>query len=258
MTKIALPALVIVCLLSPGLCLAEAAVYHHVHLRASDTPAAAQWYARHFGGTVGKVATFDSATIDHTLFIFFAARGEYEGSAGSVVDHIGFSFPDLDAKMEEFREEGVKILQEPRQLGDFKFGFIEAPWGTKIEVMQDPETLGFHHIHVMSKDPEAALKWYRDAFGGEAKRFKGLLPANRYGDLWLIVQKTQAELAPTKDRALDHLSWGFADLDAQAVRLKELGVKFTLEPTPFGDLKIAFVESPEGVRIELVEVPATQ
>lgn len=31
------------------------------------------------------------------------------------------------------------------------------------------------------------------------------------------------------------------------------GVEFVMEPTAFGDLKIAFLTDPSGVRIELIE-----
>ena len=45
-------------------------------------------------------------------------------------------------------------------------------------------------------------------------------------------------------------------LDAAAVDLKAKGVKFTMEPRPFRNLKIAFIEGPDGVSIELVQPAA--
>ena len=41
----------------------------------------------------------------------------------------------------------------------FKLAFIEDPWGTRIEVVQDPQKLGFHHLHVR-RQPPATLAWY--------------------------------------------------------------------------------------------------
>ena len=46
--------------------------------------------------------------------------------------------------------------------------FIEDPWGVKIELAQDTERLGFHHIHLNAPDPDASLKWYEDMLGGTA------------------------------------------------------------------------------------------
>ena len=44
-----------------------------------------------------------------------------------MVDHIGFSFQDLDAKMTEFKAAGIKVLAEPRQVMDFKFALNPFP-----------------------------------------------------------------------------------------------------------------------------------
>ena len=101
-------------------------------------------------------------------------------------------------------------------------------------------------------DPQAALDWYQQAFGGQRERFAGLIPGIRYGDMWLLVKKVQEPQAATKGRAIDHLSWGYADLDDAATQLEALGVKFEAKPYAFGSGKIAFVLDPNGVRIELV------
>ncbi|MEE9281699.1 MAG: VOC family protein [Myxococcota bacterium] len=229
------------------------APYHHVHLTTTNGAAAVEWYARHLDGEVpeggGRVFFGD------TLVLFLQREAGFEGSAGSSVDHIGFSFADLDAKMKEFEAVGIKILSPPRDVaGRFKLAFIEDPWGTKIEVMEDPELYGFHHIHLRAPDPEQILAWYESSFGGERSSFKGMIDGLRYGDVWLFVQNSgDEEPAPTEGRAIDHLSWSFPDLEAAAATLKERGVKFTIDPRPFRDFHIAFIEGPNGVRIELVE-----
>ena len=232
------------------------APYHHMHLTTTDIAEAVDWYARHMGGTVpeggGRLSFGD------TVFVFFERPAGFEGSAGSGVDHIGFSFENLEAKVTELEAAGVKILSEVRDVrGQFKFAFIEDPWGTKLEVMEDKELLGFHHIHLRATDPEATFDWYEQAFGGVRDSYKGMLPALRYGDLWLLVHNSGGEEpSPTQNRAIDHLGWAFADLESAAEELKAKGVRFTLEPRPFRNLKIAFIEGPHGVRIELVQPAA--
>ena len=60
-----------------------------------------------------------------TLIIFFE-REPTGPSVGSGVDHIGFSFPDLAAKMDSFEAAGIKILNPIREIdGLFKLAFIE-------------------------------------------------------------------------------------------------------------------------------------
>lgn len=240
-----------------GATAARAADWHHLHLTATDTTKAAEWYAKYMGGEVQKFGAMDLAAFEGMTVIFFKKEAGFEGSVGSSVDHVGWSFKDLDAKMEEFKAAEIKIISEPVSFGKIKFAFIEDPWGTKIEVMQDPDLYGFHHVHLHATDPAAVTQWYADALGGEVTRFGGALPAVKYDGMWLIVQRSREAKAPTIGRAVDHLGFSFPDLDKAAEELKAKGVKFTLEPRPFGSLRIAFIEDPIGVRIELVQ-PAAQ
>ncbi len=242
--------------LSP-LTLAEDFPYDQMHLIATDPDAAVAWYAEHMDGELGDAK--GRLSFGSTVVIFFKRDPGFAGSEGSSVDHIGFSFPDLDAKMKSFEAAGIKILAKPIEVpGKFKFAFIEDPWGTKIEVMEDTETLGFHHIHLKGPEPVKILDWYENAFGGERTKYKGMLDALNYGGVWLLAQGAKEAQAPTKDRAIDHLGWGVNDMDTDAKALKEKGVKFTMEPRPFNPeiaIAIAFVEGPGGVRIELVQRP---
>ena len=255
MKKVAFTLATLVIALS-GAAVAETMPYDHLHLIATDPAEAVEWYAKYMGGE--KMDSDSRLRFGPTLVIFFKRDAGFEGSDGSSVDHIGFSFPDLDAKMKEFEAAGIKILGEVREVaGKFKFGFIEDPWGTKIEVMEDPETLGFHHIHVAGSEPTEILDWYENAFGGERTKYYGLLDAVKYDDIWLLAMKKD-NVTPSKDRSIDHLGWGVKDMEADAKMLKEKGVKFTMEPRPFNPevaIAIAFVEGPDGVRIELVQRP---
>lgn len=234
---------------------ARAADWHHLHLTATDPKEAVAWYAKHMEGEAVEGPS-PRAMFGKTIVIFFKKEAGFGPSQGTAVDHVGWSFTDLDAKMKEFEEAGIKIISKPVALGKIKFAFIEDPWGTKIEVMQDPDLYGFHHVHLHSPDPQVTLEWYSKAFGGEITKYGGFLPAIKYNDMWLICQKNTEEKAPTKGRAVDHLGFSFADLDAAAKALKEQGVNFTMEPRPFGALRIAFIDGPQGVNIELVQPAA--
>ena len=226
--------------------------YDHMHFGVPDPARAVEWWGKHLGGLPGPAGEpADRLMFGSVRFAFLKTEAP-QPSAGSAVDHIGLSFPDLDAKMKEFEQAGIKIVTPLRDVpGLFKLAFIEDPWGTKIEVVQDAETLGFHHVHLRAPDPPAVLKWYLDTFGGEQAKLKGRLDAVRYGTLWLLAQ--QGEATPTSGHAIDHLGWRTPNLDALAGELKARGVKFTSEPRALRDLRIAFVESPAAVKIELVQ-----
>ncbi len=240
---------------------ARAADYHHVHLIATSAPDGVAWYMQHMGCTA--LPRPDACIIGDTQLIFFN-REPTDGSVGTGVDHIGFSFRDLDARMQEWEAAGVTILSPARDIqGLFKLAFVEDPWGTKIEVVQDTEYLGFHHIHLSSNEPAAVLAWYQNIFGGESDSLKGRIDGLRYGTVWLLVSGNRGggELGATQGRAIDHLGFSFPDLDAAAAEIRGKGVEFQMEPRPYTnaagqDMKISFVVGPDGVRIEVVQPEA--
>ena len=86
----------------------QTAPYDHVHLSVPDPAKAAEWYIKYMGGTKGAGA--NEVSFGSTLLMFRKADGA-AGSVGSVIDHIGFSFSDLDAKMKELQtpEAGAKV-----------------------------------------------------------------------------------------------------------------------------------------------------
>ena len=231
----------------------ETLVYDHVHFGVPDPAKAVEWYAKYLGGQPGPPGEPNERLLfGKTRFIFLKTDNP-QPSAGSAIDHIGVSFADLDAKMKEFEAAGIKIVTPVHEVaGLFKLGFIEDPWGTKIEVLQDPETLGFHHVHLRAPDPEATLKWYLEMFGGERRKLKGQVDAVKYGDVWVLAQKGDA--TPSEGHAIDHIGWRTSmDLTAKAAELKAKGVRFTTEPQPVRNIHMSYVEGPAVVKIELLQ-----
>lgn len=240
-----------VCLFASSAALAVESRFHHVHLNATDPIAAAKWYADNWGGEAKKSGLFQTTDFGDVVFIYFKAKPGFQGSQGSVVDHIGFSVKDLEAKVKQLQEAGVEVVSGIETEDATRFAYVKDPWGTLIEVLEDPTIEGFHHVQLASTDPDKTLAWYTAAFGGEASRF-GQVPGIRYGDVWLLVKKVADAPAATKGRSIDHISWGFRDLEAESKRLESQGVNFTMQPTNFGSGMIAFVLDPSGVLIELV------
>ena len=71
--------------------------------------------------------------------VIFSRREKTLPSQGSAVDHIGFSVANLDETMKTLQADGVKITTPARDVpGLFPLAFIDDPWGTRIEVVQDP------------------------------------------------------------------------------------------------------------------------
>jgi catechol 2,3-dioxygenase-like lactoylglutathione lyase family enzyme len=230
-------------------------VVDHIHLNVPDQAKAVEWYEKYFGGQPMKEAP-DRLMLGDTRLIFLK-NDKGQPSAGSALDHIGFSFADLDAKMKEFEAGGVKVTTPVRDVaGLFKLGFVEDPWGTRIEVVQDPAKLGLHHIHLRDPDPAAALAWYKKQFGGDTGKLKDRIDGLTYGGVWLLV--TKGDATPSEGHAIDHIGWRTKNLAAKTSELKGQSVKFTTEPRPLTlasgtVVNFAYLEGPSGAKIELVQ-----
>ena len=252
-----------------GLCIASPSAqtatmpYDHIHLNVPDAAEASAWYEKHMGGKRISEAP-NRLMFGSTRFMFLVSKTA-KPSAGSAIDHVGFSFADLDAKMKEWEAAGIKITQPVRDVpGLFKLAFLEDPWGTRIEAVQDPELLGLHHLHLRSPNPDEAYAWLLDKFGGKRQQLKGRLDAVRYdhdgfSSVWILVQKGEAE--PSQGRAIDHIGWrSVGPLNATIDGLRAKKVEVTSEPRPLNlpngpSINFSYVAGPAGARIELVERP---
>ena len=167
--------------------------YDHIHLAATNALEAAQWYAKHFGGTPSRFrnSSDTSLPIDRasfgTISVIFYERDPGQGSVGTGVDHIGFSMGNVEEVFNGVVADGGTALGELRAFNGMTLGFVEGPWGTKIELIDDASLRGVHHIHLSSPDPAATLAWYQDIFGGESAQFGGALPGINYGNFRLRV-----------------------------------------------------------------------
>lgn len=228
----------------------------HVHLAAPDPAKAVEWYRQHFGGEPTPEGT------DRLIYgqsrVVFTRNEKALPSTGGAIDHIGFSVPDIEATMTALAADGAKVTQPVKEVnGLFKLAFVEDPWGTRIEVVQDPETPGLHHVHLRGTDPAAVLAWYAQQFpAGTVGKLKDRIDGISYGGVWLLVARGEA--TPSRGRSIDHLGFRPANLDALAVTLKGRGVVFTQEPRPLtlasgAEVRLAFIEGPDGTRIELVQ-----
>jgi catechol 2,3-dioxygenase-like lactoylglutathione lyase family enzyme len=261
--------------------------FDHLHLAVTDVERARDWYIENMGGNAGETpetVAWGKWPADHPLPIqlHFQLSADARPSAGSVIDHIGFSFANLDAQVETLRAAGVKIVSPVTEIpGLWKQAVAEDPWGTKLVLVQDPDALGIHHVELRVPDPDATLQWYVHAFGGDRTKYKGQIEAVRYRDLgvfYLFAVKADGP-TPGTGHSIDHISFGPIDLDKVVNVLTAEGVKFTSNPNPrinpgcrFVQAdngssvrklycaqpdqlshRVVYLEAPGGVRLELVQ-----
>ena len=251
---------------TPGL--VQAAEYHHVHVTTSSPAKGIEWYSEHLG--CRPLADRDDAASCDGIEVVFVPQPTTGGTQGTGVNHVGFSVPDLSAKMAELEAVGVRgsgvRLQRfadgsmVREIpGLFKIAFIFDPWGSRIELVEDEDFLGFHHVHLSASDPAATLAFYRDVMGGEEASLRGQLDGLLFDDVWLLISEHPEGTTPatTEGRAIDHIGFMVEDLDTEASVVQRAGVQFQEAPTvpenARTQAKRAFVLGPDNVRIAMVE-----
>ena len=246
---------------------AHAADYHHVHITASSPTEAVKWYSRHL--ECQPVADRRDAASCGGVELVFVVQPTMGSTQGTGVNHIGFSYADVTAKMAEFeavgvRGSGVRLqrFEDGSTLRDlpglFTHGFVFDPWGTRIELVEDEEYLGFHHVHLSATDPEATLAWYRDVMGGEPTSLRGRLDGLLFGDVWVLASAHPDGVpATTAGRAIDHIAFVVPDLDDAADDMRQHDVTFQQPPAVPGNArtsaKQAFLVGPDNVRVAVVE-----
>jgi len=123
----------------------------------------------------------------------------------------------------------------------------------------------FHHVHIISEDPEAAAEWYAGVFGAEitasVERRGARNVSLRLGEAALNIRgirETDIIGQVDKDKPLGIHHFGFIveDLEEMIRRIEEHGGKLA-EPLLTGSTgnTVAFVAGPDGVIIELVQPP---
>ena len=232
----------------------ETLTFDQVHLGVPNPEAAAEWYRQYLGAMPGDHA--DRVMFGRTRFIFLKNETPAP-SRGASIDHVGLSCADLDARMKKLEGSGMHLAAPPRAIaGMHTSAFIEDPWGARIELLEDAEDVGLHHVHLQVPDPAVSRSWYIERFGGTAARLRGTTDGIRYGDVWLLADRGTAE--PSRGHTIDHIGWRMPDLMATAAELKTKGVSFTTEPhpgpaAPHAPVLMSFTEDPWGVKIELLQ-----
>lgn len=230
--------------------------FDQAHLGVPDPVAAADWYRRYLSATAGD-------HVDRVMFgdtrVIFLKNETPAPSHGSAIDHMALSYPDLDARVKALEGSGARVVSPVASVdGLYRSATIDDPWGARIELVEDPELTGFHHVHVQVPDVARSQAWYVDTFGATRGRFKGRFDGIECGGMWVVME--QGAAAPSKGHTIDHVGWRMADLRATAADLKQKGLTFTTEPQPgppgpHAPVLLSFTEDPWGVKIELLQRP---
>ena len=124
-------------------------------------------------------------------------------------------------------------------------------------------SISFDHVHLVSKDPQTAAKWYVDKLGGKIVRTAEVKGAPQVyvsiGGFVVIVRGARpgesTASKPGVEWGVDHFGVQVqGDFDGFCAGLRSKGVTFSVEPNDFNPTtRIAFINAPDGVSIELLK-----
>ena len=126
--------------------------FNHVHLKAPDPGATADWYVKAFefeilndenprpqGDRFIRCRTKDGISVNISSDRAGETMGGGDASAHWGLEHFGIEVDDIDAEFKRLEGLGAKILDGPTKTSTgLIIGFIQAPDDVRIEVMQLP------------------------------------------------------------------------------------------------------------------------
>jgi catechol 2,3-dioxygenase-like lactoylglutathione lyase family enzyme len=227
-------------------------VMGHIHVNTADIGTQKKFWIDALGAKAVKLGNLEGVGMPGAVILFkgSAPSGPTEGST---INHIGVFVPSLEGFPGKLDAQHLKYTKNPngRQI------MIDGPDGLKVELTADPAVtvpVRFHHIHFYTADPLAIQAWYAEKFAAKP----GKRAAWEAGDLPganLTYTKATEAVAPSINRAVDHIGFEVRGLEAFCKKLEAAGVKFEIpyRKVPQLGLSIAFLTDPWGTRIELTE-----
>ena len=230
----------------------------HMHLYVTDVAAQKKFWAV-LGGVTVMNQRLEMIQIPGVFIL--VRKGEIKGgTAGSIVNHLGFAWKDLPAAKAKWKAEGYQIEENQ----DPNHGYILGPDGIRLEFYGDPSLnvpVKLDHIHLYPQDGPAMQAWYTKILGGTpCKRAVGgsreQVDCVDIPGAILAMTKSDTKLDPTSGRVIDHIGFEVKDLPEFLKRAEAQGATITqpLTASNFSSkMRVAFITDPWGTKMEVTE-----
>lgn len=126
-----------------------------------------------------------------------------------------------------------------------------------------------NHVHIRATDPRKSAEWYVEHFNAEIMSEREVMPGTITvstkvgGSARLNISSQPEGSSPQRASAelnqlgLEHFGFDVEDLQEELTRLEQAGVRIVLPLTEVvGGAKLAYIEGPDDVLIELVQPPS--
>src|SRR5262252_5719454 len=265
--------------------------FHHLHLNTLDPEGAINFYTSRFACEKGRFLDHDAVWAQRSWLLFNKVKTAPPAGLTSAIWHFGWGAEDMPAAYQKQIEMGTKFFTPLTDIsamlggsgsGRFFYAYVEAPDRALVE-LNTSSNHQFGHLHLFSEDPIAAGDWYVTHFGLQRRgnatpsrepRFfrdhqigpsSSLLIDNVNIIIYPVAYSRKAypanwrpgqtQMSSTRGRVVDHIAFSVDNLATTIDRLNKEGVKIVepIRSDEGGQLKHAFIEGPDYIRIELIE-----
>jgi predicted enzyme related to lactoylglutathione lyase len=115
-----------------------------------------------------------------------------------------------------------------------------------------PPSATFHHVHLNSLDPSAAMAFYTRTFEVTKKTTVAGLDAVQSENIYLLFNKVKSAPPTSPDSAIWHFGWGSTDMEADYAKHLAKGIAFHTPMTRLGSGTLfAYMKAPDGAMVEI-------
>ncbi len=125
-----------------------------------------------------------------------------------------------------------------------------------------------NHVHIRAADPPVSADWYTEHFGAKKVSEREVMPGTVTISMDMgspVRLNISSQVAGSSDErataglnrlGLEHFGFDVEDIESDIARLSAAGVRVVLPITEVsGGAKLAYIEGPDDVLIELVQPP---
>ena len=247
----------------------------HHHLNVSDVAAHQAFWIDTLGGSPGMFAGRTPIAMFPDALVFLREQAPTGGSIGTIVDHVGFSVPNLREMLDRVIAAGYEVATEAGSPPDAEIvdgirvvpgngpvsgiAYILGPDDVKVELLEmraQAAPIVSHHIHFFGDEADEMRQWYADVFGAEMQSGggAGFVTATLPG-LSMNYTRTESATDATAGTVIDHIGFEIDGLEAFIAGLEAKGITLDVpyREIPNAGLAIAFLTDPWGTYIELTE-----
>jgi catechol 2,3-dioxygenase-like lactoylglutathione lyase family enzyme len=235
----------------------------HMHLLVRDVRAHKHFWIEQVGARLVKNGPLELVELPG-IYVMLTEAPDPPVPAGAFVDHFGFSVKDFAASVARWKAAGIAMqpTENPNEL------YLLAPDGVRVEVYGEPslpQPMAMTHVHYYPQEATVAAvqAWYVKVLGANPSWRPCVACLSRprmyqtadIGPVNLTLTPSEQARLATRGRAIDHVGFDVANLDAFVRHLEAAGVSLegAVRTVPGTNVKIAFLTDPWGARIELTE-----